>query len=109
MQNFPLNLLTLPYWWYTTGAAILFSWNKRKYHYYLQKTGLVALARHFGEPLYKDYTRSGMVISFFIRIFLLAAKSVIFAVKLLFLAIFDLFYFFILPFIVAMIIFQLLP
>lgn len=109
MQNFSLNLLTFPFWWYTAGAAISWQWTKKHLHYSLQKTGLLMFAQHLGEPLYKDYTKSGRILSFFLRIILLIFKSLIFFVKAVFILLAFAAYFCLLPTIVAFIIVQLLP
>ena len=54
-------------------------------------------ARHWNEPLYGDYTRSGIVISFFIRIVLLIFKTLFFFIQILYLSLAVLFYLVILP------------
>ena len=37
----------------------------------LRSTGFVIFFRNMAQPLYGDYTRSGRIISFFLRVFLL--------------------------------------
>ncbi len=107
MQNFPLNLLTFPMWWYTVGSKILWSWNKRQWHFGLHKTGLLLFSRHMGEPLYGDYTKSGRVLSFFLRLFLLFFKLIALSFRLIFLAIIDVLFVLVLPAIISMVIVQI--
>ncbi len=109
MQNFPLNFITFPLWWYSVGIAAMWQWSKKHLHYSLQQTGLVMFAHHLNEPLYKDYTKSGMFIGFFLRIFVLFYKSIVFAIKTVFIFIIFLAYLALLPATLVMIIFQLLP
>ncbi len=107
MQNFPLNLLSFPLWWYMVGAPLFFDWYKRKIHYSLQSTGLSLFSRHMLEPLYKDYTKSGIVLSFFIRIFILIYKVIRFALSVLFYGLVFLLFLLALPAVLTMIIFQI--
>jgi hypothetical protein len=108
MPNFPLNLLTFPWWWYSVGWSLVKTWTKREYFFGLHKTGLLIFARHLNEPLYGDYTKSGVVFSFFLRIFILIYKLLAFALRLIFVALADLLYLLFLPALLVIIIFQLL-
>jgi hypothetical protein len=70
----PLNIVTFPIWWYAVGALTVWRWFFLFAHRSFTRSGLVLFARHMGEPLYGDYTRSGRAISFFLRVILLIAK-----------------------------------
>lgn len=74
----------------------------------MHKTGLLIFARHLKEPLYGDYTKAGIVMSFFLRIFLLVYKLLVLGVRLLIVALLDVLFILLLPGILTMIIFQLL-
>ena len=108
MNNFPLNFLTLPVWWYTTGLNLVWRWYRKRTNLALQSTGLLLFARHMNEPLYQDYTKSGVVISFFVRIFVLAYKALVSGLSLLLYGLVPLVYVCLLPAVIMMIIFQLL-
>jgi len=108
MQNFPLNLLTLPVWWYTTGLKLAWRWYKKRTNFTLQSTGLVLFARHMNEPLYQDYTKSGRILSFFLRVAVLFYKALFSALSFFVYGLLFLAYLCLLPAAVIMIIFQLL-
>jgi hypothetical protein len=108
MGAFPLNILTFPIWWYSTGLGLIWKWYKKKNHYVLERTGLLLFARHMFEPLYQDYSKSGLIISFFLRIFFLILKSIFFCLNAVFYGLGVLVYIFTLPLIIIMIVFQIL-
>jgi hypothetical protein len=108
MENFPLNLLTFPFWWYAVGGRILWQWYKRQFYFGLHKTGLLFFARHMNEPLYGDYSKTGIILSFFIRIFILIYKTIVFLLRLAVITALSLLFLSLLPVILIMIIFQLL-
>ncbi len=72
-NSVPLNILTFPIWWYAVGALTVWHWFFGFVHRSFTKSGLVLFARHMREPLYGDYTRSGRLVSFFLRVILLIA------------------------------------
>ena len=65
------EILYFPVWWYTQGLRL--AWNRmlgqwlRAY----DRLGIRWLVINMGKPMYGDYTRSGRVISFFIRLILI--------------------------------------
>lgn len=108
MKSFPLNFLTLPVWWYTTGLNLVWRWYRRRTSLVLQATGLIFFFRHMNEPLYQDYTKSGVIISFFVRIFVLLYKALVSGLSLVVYGLVPLVYICLLPAVIIMIIFQLL-
>lgn len=108
MNNFSLNLLTFPVWWYTIGLKQVWQRAKHEFHFGLQQTGLLIFIHHLREPLYGDYTRSGRIISLLLRLLLLMAKLALFLLRLLVIAALILGYVLILPVILMMIILQIL-
>lgn len=106
MNDIPLNILTLPIWWYTTGLSVFLGWMSKKYSYYLHTSGLLHLARHWNEPLFGDYTKGGVFISFFIRIFLILYKSLQLGIRSLYLVTSLLLYLVILPVTLIIIFYQ---
>lgn len=100
-------MLTFPLWWYTVGLALFWNWTKSHYHYSLQKTGLLVFAKHMREPLYGDYSKAGIILSFFLRIVILVYKLVVFTLRVLALCILGILYLIILPILIIMIVFQI--
>lgn len=109
MGSVPLNLLTFPLWWYSTGFALVRDWVKRQTRYGLQATGLLLFASHIREPLFGDYTRSGIIVGFFLRLVLLGFKLVWFGLRELYLVTLAALYLLSIPLTVVMILYQLFP
>lgn len=107
MFNIKLHIVTFPVWWYTTGLLIAWEWVRKQFHLSLHRSGIVMFARHWREPLYGDYSRVGIIFSFFLRIVLLIGKAVIFAVRTVFLFFFLIVYVTILPAVVTIIFYQI--
>jgi hypothetical protein len=104
-----LNPLTFPLWWYTAGFGIVWERARLQFRYGLKKTAFRLFLRNLRHPLYGDYTRSGRIISFFLRIFLLIVKLVFLGFRLVFLGVFLAAYIAVLPFALFMILYLLLP
>ncbi len=109
MESFSLTFFTFPLWWYTTGAELAWKRYKRQIHFGVVKSGIVLFARHMREPLYGDYTRSGILFSFFLRIVLIVFKSFTISLRILFASILLLLYFIAIPVTIIMIIYQFFP
>ena len=107
MGRLPLNLLTFPLWWYSTGVSLMWAWSKRQFSLGIHHTGLTLFARHLGEPLYGDYTRAGRIIGFFLRIILLVIKLLMLSARLIMVLLLDLIFLAILPASLAFVIYQL--
>lgn len=107
MNNFRLNLLTLPFWWYTAGWQIIWSWNKRQFALGLRQTGLSLFIHHLREPLYGDYTRSGILLGIFFRFVLLIIKLLLLLVRLVLLALATAVYLGLLPGVLTLVIYQI--
>lgn len=71
MTNKPLTPLSFPIWWYSEGLQMAIRHSKDRYRAVLRSTGLLIFMRNMTQPLYGDYTRSGRIISFFLRVVLL--------------------------------------
>jgi succinate-acetate transporter protein len=109
MLNIHLNLFTLPIWWYTDGLKILWEFNKLHFSYGLRATGISMFVRHMNEPLYQDYSKSGMVLSLILRFFLLLYKIFLLFIRIAILAILDAIYLFWLPLSITFLILQIIP
>ncbi len=109
MQDTKVQLMLLPVWWYTTGVILMWQWVKRRIAYRLRAMGLVLFMRHLSEPLYGDYTRSGRLISFFLRIALLIGKFIWLGLYCALLIFVMALYLAIIPLSIVMILYQLVP
>jgi len=107
MQTNQLNLLTFPLWWYTRGLRTVWAWAKQRARYDLRATGLLLFSRHMSEPLFGDYTRSGRLVGFFLRLAILIYKLFILCVRIILIGIALLFYLVAIPLVIIMIIKQL--
>lgn len=70
------ELLYFPVWWYSRGLVLTSRALTRRWMRLLNQLSIPILLRNMGKPMYGDYTRSGRVISFFFRIFLVVTKCV---------------------------------
>ena len=70
------EVLYFPVWWYTHGLALTGRTLIRQWFGLVNRLSIVILLRTMGKPMYGDYTRSGRAISFFFRIFILAARLI---------------------------------
>ncbi len=104
-----LNPLTFPLWWYTVGLGVVWDRCIQQFRYGLKKTAFRLFLRNLRHPLYGDYTRSGRIISFFLRIVLIIGKLILLGFRGLFLALFLAGYLLILPFSIFMVIYLILP
>lgn len=108
-QTVQLNFLTFPVWWYVIGLPLLLDWCKRSFQYSVKRSGFRLFLRYMNAPLYGDYTRSGRIISFLLRVVLLFGKVAWLGIKWIGLAIVVLVYISILPVSVLMAIYSLIP
>ncbi len=74
------EVLYFPVWWFSIGFATFL---QALWHGWLgvaERLAIRILLKNMFRPMYADYTRSGRVISFFFRIFLVAVRLVVLAV-----------------------------
>ena len=109
MDQFPFNILTFPLWWYTSGSRVVWQWTKRELRFGLHQTGLLLFARHMHEPLYGDYTKSGIILSFFLRLVLLLYKLLLFIIRAILVVVAAVLYLLLLPLVIVMIVYQFFP
>jgi hypothetical protein len=64
------EILYFPVWWYSQGLRLAWQRLIRQWARLYNRLGLRFLFANMGKPMYGDYTRSGKVISFFFRLFL---------------------------------------
>lgn len=69
-----------PIWWYTAGAAKVFRYTVHEIADWSARLSLRIMWRNMFKPMYGDYTRSGRAISFFMRLIVFGAKSIVFVI-----------------------------
>lgn len=76
-RDLVLDVVRFPLWWYTTGVAraARFAWGEVRE--WSQRLSLVILFRNLLKPMYGDYSRSGRIISLFLRLLVFAVKLVV--------------------------------
>lgn len=109
MNQLQLNPITFPLWWYTVGFRLVCAWALRQFRFGLKTTGIIVFIRYMRHPLYGDYTRSGRIISFLIRVVLLIFKILVLGLRILVLLAFLISYLLILPFAFIMVAYQFVP
>lgn len=71
------ELLYFPVWWYSQGLMATWRTLVGEWLGVADRLSLKILLRNLGKPMYGDYTRSGKIISFFFRIFLVVVRSAV--------------------------------
>lgn len=62
------DVFRFPIWWYTTGTANAARFTWQEFLSILNRLSISILVRNLGKPMYGDYSKSGRIISFFVRI-----------------------------------------
>jgi len=62
------DVFRFPVWWYTTGTANAARFTWQEFLSILNRLSIPILVRNLGKPMYGDYSKSGRIISFFVRI-----------------------------------------
>lgn len=68
LRDVLLDVVRFPVWWYTTGTAQAWRFVLGELLGVVDRLSLRILLRNFFKPMYGDYTRSGRIISFFMRL-----------------------------------------
>jgi len=63
------KIIYFPVWWYTTGTKKVLFFIGRQISALAEALSLKILFKNLLRPMYGDYSRSGRIISFFVRIF----------------------------------------
>lgn len=76
VRDILIDIIRFPIWWYTRGTAnaLRFVWSELLS--IIDRLSLRILIRNLGKPMYGDYSRSGRIISFFIRLMVFGFKLV---------------------------------
>ncbi|MFH0829114.1 MAG: hypothetical protein V1907_02950 [Candidatus Kerfeldbacteria bacterium] len=70
------DVFRFPFWWYTTGTANAARFIWQEFLSILNRLSIPILVRNIGKPMYGDYSKSGRIISFFVRIIVFAFRFV---------------------------------
>ncbi|PIS42853.1 MAG: hypothetical protein COT24_01365 [Candidatus Kerfeldbacteria bacterium CG08_land_8_20_14_0_20_40_16] len=63
------KIFYFPIWWYTTGTKKVLLFISRQISALSETLSIKILFKNLFKPMYGDYSRSGRIISFFVRIF----------------------------------------
>ncbi len=71
LQELLFDIVRFPFWWYTRGLMkVVRAWI-REVRIALERLSVRIWLQNMFTPMYGDYTKSGRIISFFLRIFVL--------------------------------------
>lgn len=74
------EVLYFPIWWYSSGTRLIWAAIVRQWLGVAYRLSLVLLLKNMFRPMYADYTRSGRIISFFIRLILIFTRLIVLAI-----------------------------
>ena len=80
------DIAFFPLWWYTTGLIKMISWVKGFLSDRLKSLALLVWIKNIHRPMYGQYDWQGVLISFFMRLIQIIARSVIMMFWLVFVA-----------------------
>jgi len=83
LRELVLDIIYFPVWWYTKGlkkAGVFFISEAQDW---ANRLSIRILFRNLLKPMYGDYSRSGRIISFFMRIIVFGAKLVMMVIWLI--------------------------
>ena len=70
------EIIFFPLWWYTNGLVKMFVWAKRFLSDRLKALALLVWIKNIHRPMYGQYDWQGFLISFFIRLIQIIARSI---------------------------------
>lgn len=80
IRDVVFDVVRWPVWWYTTGTANVLRFMRHEFLSILDRLSLRILFRNLLKPMYGDYSRSGRIISLFMRLIVFAFNSVAFVI-----------------------------
>lgn len=102
-----LDVIYFPVWWYTKGLSKAGVFFMNEVSDWANRLSLKILFRNMLKPMYGDYSRSGRIISFFMRIIVFGFKLILMVIWLSVLSVLFIFWIVLPIFIVYMIILNL--
>ncbi len=79
-REFLGEVLYWPVWWYVDGLRLVTTTLMNQIAGVEYRLGVRLMIRNIGRPMYGDRTRSGRIISFFMRLVLIAGKGLMLVV-----------------------------
>lgn len=76
LVDFLMDLLQMPFWWYSQGLVSVFKALKNKVTETAEKLGISVWLRNFFVPMFGQYDIAGRLISAFIRFFQIIFRSI---------------------------------
>ncbi len=70
------DVIRFPFWWYTGGTANAARFVYQEFLSVVERLSIPILIRNLFKPMYGDYSKSGRIISFFVRIIVFAFRFV---------------------------------
>jgi hypothetical protein len=77
------SIARYPLWWYGTGFQGLLNWVHEGLRYRWRSYAISLWARHLTTPMYGEYSLLGRAVSLFMRIVVIAGRSVAWVVEAL--------------------------
>jgi len=71
------GIVRWPVWWYTKGLFLTFQWATSAIQSYAKMIGLVVWMKNIFVPMYGTRDWQSRIISFFVRVFQIIARSII--------------------------------
>jgi hypothetical protein len=102
--DFIKDILYFPLWWYSAGAAKAFLFSLNKIRNMARQLGLKIWVANLFRPMFGQYDFAGRVISFFIRLVQIIARSIMMVVWIVLMLILFLIWLALPPFIIYQII-----
>lgn len=81
MREELLLIVTYPFWWYSTGLYGVLQWVHEGLQYRWRSYAVGLWARNLMLPMYGEYSIVGRIVSVFMRIIVIAARSVAWVVE----------------------------
>jgi hypothetical protein len=84
IKELVFDIVRFPAWWYSRGLANIAGFWLREIRSILDHLSLRIWVRNLFTPMYGDYTKSGRIISFFLRIIVLIWRFIEFVIGSIF-------------------------
>lgn len=107
MRDVLFDVVRFPWWWYTTGTENVARFVWLELLAIINRLSLPILFRNLLKPMYGDYSRSGRIISLFMRLMVFGYNLVGFAIWTVLLLVLLLLWLVVLPLVGLQVVWQL--
>jgi hypothetical protein len=80
IRDVVFDVIRFPVWWYTTGTRQAARFVGNEFLAVLNRLSVRVLFRNLLKPMYGDYSRSGRIISLFMRLIVFAFNTIVLVV-----------------------------